>query len=176
MTKGLKRSLARGNPGGGPDARPPIERYTFTARALAMTVNGATGVGFGTAVLGDLPQGNILIHGAAGYMKFTGPGSASLVDTWNGDYGIGTTPAGDATLTAGDVDMIQSTAVGPAVAEASPRTRGTIGTTGVLVDNTDGSLEVNVSLLVDDVDISADGLAFTVDGELHLLISVLGDD
>lgn len=173
MAKGLPRSLSRGEP-----QRQEIIKQTFTVRNVTLTVDGATGVGFGSVVIGDLPKGNILLLGAVAYMQFTGPTSAQLSDTWNGDYGIGTTPAGDATITAGDVDMIQSTAVGPAVAEASPRTRGISlnADAGEIHDNTDNSLEINLNLLVDDADISANGIAMTVNGELTLLYSVLMDD
>lgn len=178
MVKGLRRSLSRGNPGGGPTGASPLARKTYVADSLAMSVDGASGVGWGTAVIGDLPEGNILIHGVTSYLAFTGPTSGSLVDTWEGDYGVGSTPADDGTITAGDVNMIPSTALAAATAEASPRTRGasTDALNGVILDNTDGSLEVNVNLLVDDAHISADGLAFTVDGEVTLAYTVLGDD
>jgi len=170
MTKGLPRSLANGA-----KTRAPIVKQTIKVDALALTVDGATGVGFGSAVAGDFPEGNILLLGAVAYLAFTGPTSASLADDWEGDYGVGTTPAGDATLTGADVDLIASTALAAATAEASPRTRGT-GATQAILDNTDGSLEVNVSLLVDDADISADDLAFTATGEIYLSYVVLGDD
>lgn len=176
MTKGLTRSLSRG-----PVLQQPVTKKTFTARSLAVTVDGATGAGFGSAVLGGLPQGNLMLLGAVSYLKFSGPsgGSAGLVDTWNGDYGVGSTPASDATITAGDVDIVPSTAVGPAVSEVSPITRGVQADgafCGVVLDNTAGDLELNVNLLVDDADISADGIAMTIDGELHIAYVMLGDD
>ena len=170
MGKGLPRSLSRGAP-----QRQEMIKQTFLVRDATLTVDGATGVGFGSVVIGDFPQGNILFLGAVSYMQFTGPTSASLGDTWNGDYGVGSTPAGDATITGADVDIIPSTAVGPAVAEASPRTRGA-NATQVMLDNTDGSLEINLNLLIDDADISADGIDITVNGEIQLLYSVLLDD
>lgn len=173
MSKGLPRSTSRGAP-----QRQEIIKQTITIRDLPVTVDGATGVGFGSAVAGDFPEGNILFLGAVSYIQATGPTSASLGDTWNGDYGFGTTPAGDATITGADIDIIGSTPIGPAVAEASPRTRGTsvTATNAAVLDNTDGSLEINLNLLVDDADIGADDLVFTVNGELHLSYIVLGDD
>jgi hypothetical protein len=170
MAKGLPRSLSRGAP-----AVKPIIKQTLAVRDATLTVDGATGVGFGSVVIGDLPEGNILFLGAVAYMTFAGPTSADLADTWSGDYGVGTTPAGDGTLTNADVDLIASTAVGPAVAEVSPRTRGTNATQAIL-DNTDGSLEINLSLLVDDANIGADDLDFTVNGEVVLSYVVLADD
>ena len=170
MTKGLARSISRGP---ALSAQPQRKRISLTD--AAMTVDGVTGVGWGTVVIGDFPEGNVLILGAVASLSFTGPTSASLGDTWNGDYGIGSTPASDATISGADVDIIPSTAVGPAVAEASPTTRGALAAP-VTLDNTDGSLEINLSLLVDDADISADGLAFTVNGSVEIVYVMLGDD
>jgi hypothetical protein len=174
MTKGHARSHGRGDP-----LTQQIVKQTVAVRDTSLTVDGATGVGWGTTVIEGLPAGNIMLLGAVGYFQFTGPTSANLSDTWNGDYGVGTTPADDATITAGDVNIIPSTAVGPAVAEASPRTRGTQADgafAGVVLDNTDGSLELNLNLLVDDADIGADGIVMTVEGVLTLSYVVLGDD
>lgn len=173
MGKGLPRSMSRGNP-----LKQEIIRQTFVVDDATLTVDGATGVGFGSVVIGDLPAGNILLLGAVSYMQFTGPTAAGLTDTWEGDYGIGSTPASDATITNGDVDIIPSTAIAAATAEASPRTRGvsTTSLNGAILDNTDGSLELNLNLLVDDASISADDINMTVNGELILLYAVLGDD
>jgi len=173
MGKGLPRSLSRGDP-----IRQELIKQTFLVRDGLLTVDGATGVGFGSLVIGDLPEGNILFLGAVGYMQFTGPGDAGLVDAFDSDYGVGTTPAGDGTITAGDVDIIQSTTIAQATAEVTPRTRATHlpADSGEIHDNTDGSLELNLNMLVDDADISADGMVMTVNGELTLLISVLLDD
>lgn len=168
MGHGLPRSL------GGASARHAIVKQTVSINTT-VTVDGATGVGWGTAVVGDLPEGNIALIAAVGYVTLTGPTSANLSDTWNGDYGIGTTPADDGTITAADVNIIQSTAVGPAVAEASPRTRGT-SSAATIIDNTDGSAELNLNVLVDDADISADGIDVTAVGHLFLSYVVLGDD
>lgn len=173
MVKGLARSLSRGDA-----LKQPITKQTFVAKDLALTVAGASGVGFGSVVLGDFPEGNILFLGATAYMAFSGPTSGDLVDTWEGDFGIGTTPAGDGTLSAGDIDLIGSTALAAATAEVSPRTRGISvnADSGEIHDNTDGSLEINLNLLVDDADISANGIVFTADGECTVAYIMLGDD
>lgn len=168
MVKGLARSISRGK------AQVP-QMLTLRVRSKQFVVDGATGVGFGSFVAGGLPFGNILLLGAVAYLQFTGPGSAGLTDTWEGDFGVGSTPASDGTITGADVDIIPSTALAAATAEASPVTRGT-GATQVIIDNTDGSAEVNVSLLVDDASISSDDLTFTANGEIYLAYMVLGDD
>lgn len=170
--KGLPRSRSRG-----PQAFSPIIKTTVKATNVAVSVAGTSGVGWGTAVIGDLPEGNILLLGAVAYFTFTGPTSASLSDTFDGDYAIGSAPTGDATLSGSEVDIIQSTALGAATAEVSPRARGTStgATAGVILDNTDGSLELNLQLLIDDADISGT-VAMTATGVLHLSYIVLGDD
>lgn len=171
MVKGLKRSLSRGKP-----LEQPITKLTIAVRDLAMTVDGASGVGVGAAVAYDLPEANILLLGAVSYLSFAASGSEDDLDAdWEGDYGVGTTPAADATITGTDVDIIPSTAIAAATAEVSPRTRGA-GATQAILDNTDGSLEINVSLLIDDANIGADDIAFTVNGEIHLAYITLGDD
>lgn len=166
--KGLPRSLSRGSLN-----RQEIVKARFAA-STTLVVNGASGVGFGAIELGSLPQGNIMLLGAVAYITAT-EASAGITDTWSGDFGLGTTVASDATLTGADIDIIPSTPIGPAVAGASPRTRGA-STTQVMLDNTDGSLEINFSLLVDDANISAAGVNVTVEYEVILLYSVLGDD
>jgi len=173
MTKGLQRSLSRAPIASRPAA---LLSHTIVLTNAALTLDGASGVGFGSLVAGQLPEGNIILQGGVAYLQFAGSGSdAGLVDTWAGDYGVGSTPASDGTISAGDVDMVGTTALAAAAAEVSPRTRGT-GNTQVILDNTDGSLEVNVSLLVDDADVSADGIPITVSGEIEILYTKVLDD
>ena len=173
--KGLQRSTKRG-----PKETQHIVRDVVNLSGLSFEVDGASGVGWGTVQIGDFPEGNICLLGIVANLQFSGPGGdAGLVDTWAGDYGVGSTPATDGTITAGDVDLVPSTALAAATAEVSPKTRGVQADgafAGVVLDNTAGGLEVNVNLLVDDANISADDIAFTVSGEVYLSYVVLGDD
>lgn len=174
MGKGLPRSLSRG-----PKAQRATVKDRIDLSALSLTVS-ATGaaIGFGSAVIGDFPEGNILVQGVLSNLAFAGSGSdANLADTWNGDFGIGTTPATDATITAGDVDLMASTAIGPAVGEAIATARYPGIITPALFDNTDGSLEINMNLLIDSADIVDDqSVNIAVTGHVWILYSVLGDD
>jgi hypothetical protein len=173
MGKGLKRSLS------GAVSTHVIIKDLIKVSAVSLTVAGASGVGFGSIAAGDFPQGNILFLGCVAYMTFTGPISGSLSDTWAGDYGVGTTPASDGTITVGDVDIVSSTALAAATAEVSPRTRGVQNDgslAGVMFDNTDDSLEINLNLLIDDADISADGIIMSCTGEIFISYVVLGND
>lgn len=173
MTKGLPRSLSRASL-----PRSPLQVQTVVVRALALNVVGATGVGFGFAIAGDFPEGNLLFLGGVANLRFSGSGSdADLVDTWEGDFSVGTTGTTDATLGGGDANLVGTTPIAAATAEVSPITRGInlSSSTGAVLDNTTGSLEVNVSLTIDDADISGTA-EMTVDGEIYLQYSVLGDD
>lgn len=173
MSKGLSRSLGRGNP-----LIAKIMKQTFVAKDLVLDMDGASGVGFATVVLGDFPEGNILLLGAVSYLSVRASGSeAGLLAAWEGDVGVGTTPMSDATISAGDEDIIASHSH-IAVAEIGPRTRGTslAADTGEIHDNTDGSLEINVNVLIDDDDISADDIEMFVDGEVTISFVMMGDD
>lgn len=175
MTKGLPRSAAHGDP-----LRLPITRRIFKAKDLTMIIDAAVGNGFGTLVLGDWPEGNVVLMGAVGYFEFKGSGAdADLSDTWQGDYSIGTVPStADAPLTGNLGDIMQSAALAAATAEVSPRTRNThfAADIGEVHDNTDGSLELNLNLLIDDANIAGADTVITVNGELHLVFLMLGDD
>ena len=141
MGKGLPRSMSRGDP-----IRQEIIKQVLVVKDDTLTVS-ATGaaIGFGSLVIGDFPEGNILFLGAVGYFQFAGSGSdANLTADWEGDFGVGTTPASDATITGTDVDIVASTALAAATAEVGVRTRG-VNTTQAIFDNTDGSLEINLS-------------------------------
>lgn len=166
--KGLARSLGR-NP-----AAAPIVKQTIKVKAKAISVVGASGVGFGSAVLGDLPAGNILLLGAVSYLRVTNA-DADAQATFDGDYSIGTTATADVTLSGTDVNIIPSTALGAATAGVSPVVRGASTAAPAILDNTDGSLEVNVNLLIDDANIS--GTAdMTLDGHVVISYVVLSDD
>jgi len=174
MGKGLPRSMSRGAP-----QRQEVIKQVFVIEDLALEVTGgaSTAAGFGTAVLGDLPEGNILLLGAVSYLQFSGSGAdAALAADWEGDYSIGSTATADATLSTTDADIIPSTALAAATAEVSPRTRGA-GATQSIIDNTDGSAEININLITDDNDVTdSTAVDLTVSGELHIAYIILGDD
>ena len=172
--KGLPRSLSRG----AHQTRQHVSRQVVVVEDLTIAV-AATGeaVGFGTAVLGDFPEGNILLLGCTGYLKLDGSGAdANLTADWEGDFSVGITGTADATLDSTDVNILPSTALAAATAEIGVRTRS-VNATPVMLDNTDGSLEINLSALIDAADITDDqSVDLTVNGELQLAYIVLGDD
>lgn len=169
MAKGLPRSLARGKAGNAPVVR----KQKFPFKNVAISVAGTTGVGFGTAVIGDFPEGNILFLGAVAYATFTSA-DTDVQATYDGDFAIGTTPTADATLSGTDANIIGSTALGAATAGVSPNVRATSSNAATL-DNTDGSLELNLNLIIDDANIS--GTAdFTAEGIVEVAYAVMLDD
>ena len=172
MGKGLPRSLARG----APQRQEIIRQVVNINHSVAVTATGAA-VGFGTSVIGDLPEGNILFLGAVGYLQLSGSGSdANLDATWDGDFSVGTAPTADVTLSGAEVDIIASTALGAATAEVSPRVRA-VNATQAMLDNTDGSLELNLNVLIDAANI-VDGATvnLTARGTLQLAYVVMLDD
>ncbi len=176
MGKGLPRSHARG------DFNPSGANKSGVIKIPAdttITVDGSGTDGFGTVVVGGFPEGNIGFLFCVAYLQFAGSGAdADLGDTWEGDYSIGTTPTADNTLATSEIDLVVSTAIAAATAELSPITRGVsaIGDTGEIHDNTDGSLEINVNLLIDDADIAGVDSVITVTGEIYISYHLLGDD
>lgn len=169
MSKGMPRAMSRGKP-----SAQDIVKVRVPIKNVAVSIAGTTGVGFGSVVVGDVPEGNLLLLGATAYLTLTGPTSASLDDTYDGDFSVGTTATADATLSGTDADIIASSALGAATAEVSPRVRATNAVQSVL-DNTDGSLELNLNVIVDDANIGAT-VALTANGEIYLVFVMLGDD
>lgn len=172
MGKGLPRSMSRG----AAQRQDVVKQTVKINHAVSVSSTGAA-VGFGSAVIGDLPEGNILFLGAVGYVQLSGSGADVNLDaTWDGDYSIGTAPTADVTLSAAEIDILPSTALGAATAEVSPRVRAA-NATQAMFDNTDGSLELNLNVLVDAANIG-DGatVALTARGTLQLAYIVLLDD
>lgn len=168
--KGLPRSTARA-----PKTRAPVVTQRIQLKDLQVAVAGTTGVGFGSAVISGLPQGNILLLGAVAYAQFSKNGDADVQDAFDGDFSIGTAPTVDVDLAdTGEADIIASTALGAATAGLSPALRA-INAAQAILDNTDGSLELNLNLLIDDANISG-AATFLVNGSLNIAYIVLGDD
>lgn len=166
--KGMKRTLGR-NP-----IQSAVAKQVVKFKDLAISVAGTTGVGFGSVVIGGFPAGNILFLGAVAYATFT-TADSDVQATFDGDYSIGTVPTADTDVSdSGEADITPSAALGAATSGVSPRVRSA-NATQAMFDNTDGSLEINLNLLIDDANISGTG-SFTVTGELYILYSVLGDD
>lgn len=172
MGKGLPRSMGKG-----PEIQQEIIKKSISLNGKTITTtNGDTAVGYGTLVLQGLPQGNIKLLGCVCNIATLTKGSANIVDAFDGDFGVGTTPADDATITGTDVNIIPSTALQQGVSGVSSANRGvSTATQEVIIDNTAGTGEINLNLLIDDADISDDD-TLTLTGDFHIAYIVLGDD
>ncbi len=178
MAKGLPRSHNSAN-----KALAPIVRDVIVVKAKTVTLTEDAGgqPAWATLVIGDFPEGNILFLGAVSYFQFSGSGSdGDLGDTWEGNYGVGTVPATDDTdpIATTMEDIIKVVDIAAATDEVSPKTRSTStdGEAGVMYDNTDGSLELNLNILVDAANISGDDSVLTISGELYISYVTLGND
>ena len=171
MSKGLPRSLKHAN-----KSQASIVKLVLPINAAISSVTVSTAKGFGSVIIGDFAEGNILILGVVADLTFTGPTSADLSDTFDGDYSIGTTPISDVTISAGDEDLITGAALGAATAEVSPLQHDSLAP-GAIFDNTDGSLEINLNLLIDAADqVDDKTVIITATGMLYVSYIVLGDD
>lgn len=169
MTKGLNRSLERSS-----DQRARIVTKRIQVDH-AMSIDGATGIGFGGVHVGGLPEGNILLLGARATLTFSGTGSlAELAQTWDGDFGVGSTLNADTTLGTTEVNVIPSTATGPASSEVSP-TLEVENVTPSFIDNTAGATGLFINLLVDDASIAGDGVPIQATGDINIAYIVMGD-
>ncbi len=169
--KGSRRAINRGG------VAAPILHKVIPIRALQITnIDGAAGVAWGTVVLQGLEEGNLLILGAVLSCTLT-EASANITDTFDGDISVGSAPTADNSLSGAEVDIIPSTALGAAVSSVNTvRAVSTATQGGVILDNTAGTLELNCNVLIDDASIDANDQVLTVDGYMHIVYAVLGDD
>lgn len=129
-----------------------VYRVEFNKVAISAVAAGA-GIGFGSRVIDDFPVGNIALFGVVGRVGFTKIDS-NIIATWSGNWAVGSTPTAAGALTvAGEFDILGpsgGTAIGPAVSGSIPGTRvlkAGFGTP-IILDNTGGTLELNLNLSV----------------------------
>jgi hypothetical protein len=173
MAKGLPRSLANAKPGN--EISPRRIRYVANSLVVSVTGGAATAKGFGTTVLGGLPEGNILVLGGIAYLKLSSTDD-DVIATFGADLSIGTTATADATLDGTDVNILAETSMGTASGKATALVRNTIAALA-MIDNTAADLELNLNVITDDNSVT-DSLVgtFLCDGYVDLVYIVLGDD
>lgn len=149
---------------------------TIEVNKFPVTVAAAgAGVGFGTAVLGALPVGFLCITQTKASLSFSTT-DADVVATYSGDFSIGSAPDADGALAGAEVDVVPSTAIGPAVGGITPAATGrrAVGSGALFLDNTAGSLELNLNALVDAANITdASSAVMLVTGVVQLMLGVL---
>jgi len=168
--KGLPYSRRRGS-----QILQPVTKIIRSFRESFAVTDGAPG--YGTTPIAGLPQSNVLVLGLAMYLKLTKSG-AGILDTFDGDYSLGTIPNANNALAGAEIDLLASTAFAAAAVGGVTgvmRSASASSLVGTIFDNTDGSLEVNLNLLVDDASISA-GATMLAEGTLYMAYITLGDD
>lgn len=173
MAKGLIRSLGRANPGAEKDVR----RVVYPVSNVSLTVTGGAGtnLGLGSAVIGKLPEGNVLFIGGASYLQFS-TASANAIATWAGSYAVGHAINAAQTHSGTAASFITDSVLSAATAKLSPITRGT-SVTAAMIDNTANATNLNLNMLTADNSVT-DSLtaAFTVNGYVTLVYIVIGDN
>lgn len=164
--KGLPRSMSRANP-----VVTAVIRNDVDIDHDLVVANGSAAPGFGTVVVGDFPVGKILLLGTRVQDLVFSTADADAIATWAGSFSVGSAPTADATLNGSEVDLVASTVLAAATAKVSP-TQDVSAWKGVLLDNADGSLEINLNVTVDDASQSGD-IAMHAKGQLELIYAVL---
>lgn len=186
MSKGLQRSIDRGPYGSVINANEaalePIKNVTFTINATIAITGVAAAVDAGSTILGALPEGQLLFLGAVVTLDINATGDTSVLNTWAGDFGIGTLVNADLDLAdAGDDNLIPQQALlagGSDKIAATVIANSTVGTEqGLVIDNTAANLDANLNLLIDDNFITDTEVGdFVCVGIITLAFRVLGDD
>lgn len=167
MSKGLPRSLSRAI-----QSRAPVVRKMLL---LNETINVADGApGFGTVPIGVLPKANIVLLGVVGYIQLL-TASGTVIAAWTGSFGVGSLPiTADSLAGSGAADILPSAVLAAATAQLSPLTRSSKAGVTIL-DNTGGTLSINLNLLIDDASISG-AAVFTLSGEVTLSYVDMADE
>lgn len=132
-------------------------------------------VAYGSRKVFDLPTGLILVASAVADLAVT-KSSAGVIATFDGDFGIGTTAAGNNNALAGtEQDILPTTPTPQAVAGAT--TAKGISTAAVQLDGTAGAKDVYLNFLVDDADqdVTATPCNLILNGTVTLIWANAGD-
>ena len=170
MAKGLQRSLSRA-----PRGKRDIVKELVSMKGDVVTITGATGVGWGSVALGSFPEGFILLLGAQVVDLVLTGNAVDHTATFDGDFGVGTTPVDDGTISVADENVITEAALGAATASVSPNLDAGNATTAI-IDNSADDQDLYLNLLIDDAAVSGDGAIFSVTGTLWIVYTMIGDD
>lgn len=152
-----------------------LNKTVLIGDAVELTVGNTTGVSFGGVKLYTFPSGLIYVGGSSIVdltYGFGNAGNATPIDSADGgDVSLGTTVAGDGTLSAADVNIMASTSVDPL---SGGLTAGVA--TASVQDGTSTAVAAWLNQLIDDADVG-DGASdvLEVDFVITLLWTQLGD-
>jgi hypothetical protein len=145
---------------------------TFTSRSITMTDEAGV-VAYGGTKVYDFPAGLILIRTAVANLTITKSGSGINAD-FDGDFGVGTTTAGNNNaLATTEQNIIPTTATPQAVAGVTTA-KGFNAAAIAPLDGTSTAIDVYINGLIDDADQDGGG-AWLISGALTLIWDLGGD-
>ncbi len=176
MAAQLPTSLQRGE-----WLKPAQYRFEIPFSLSVTVVTVTTAVGFGFVKIADLPEAFLLYQGCVlKDFSITDNGAAEISDTFDGDIAVGTVGTVDVDVgDAGEANFIASTALTTAVAGVTPSqdVMSSDALNGVIIDNTAGTLDINLNVLIDAADMDDDeSIVVGVSGTLIISFIPLGDD
>jgi len=152
-----------------------LNKTVLELDAVEVAVGNTTGVSFGGTKLYTFPDG--LIYTAGGSvvdltLGFANAGNATpLAGTHGGDVSLGSTIAGDGSLTAADVNIMASTSWDPLSTVLSA-----VSGTGAGLDGTSTAEDVWLNMIIDDGDVAdAASDILEVSGFVTVLWTLMGD-
>jgi len=130
-----------------------VNKTVFTLDDQTVTLADEAGVvAYGSQKLYDFPAGAIMILGATADIDLT-KSSAGVDADWNGDFGVGTTAAGNNNaLATTEQNIIPTTATPEASAGATTANGQSTATENAVIDGTTTALDLYLNILVDDAD------------------------
>lgn len=126
-------------------------KFTFTNTALALTDEAGV-VAYGGLKLYDFPKGYIYMQSAVSDIALT-KSSTGVIAAWDGDFGVGTTTAGNNNaLATTEQNIIPTTATPQASAGVTTADGVSTATEHAILDGTSAALDLFINFLVDDAD------------------------
>ena len=176
MAAPLPASLTRGL-----HLKPAQYRFELPFSMEITSVTVTTAVGFGFGQIADLPEAFLLFQGAVlKDLVFSDQGSSDITDDFNGDFSLGAVGTVDVDVgDANEANFIASTAITEAVGGVTPGqdALSADALNGVILDNTAGTLNLILNLLIDAADQGDDtSVPILVTGTLIISFVPLGDD
>lgn len=128
---------------------------TVRMNGVLVTAGNTTGVSFGGTKIVDFPEGriNVLASRLVEEIAFglTNAGNATpITGAMGGDIALGSTVAGDGTLTGTDVDLIPSTSIDPISGGSGLAHLAA----GFAYNGTSSPLDAYINVLIDDADVA----------------------
>lgn len=144
-------------------------------------VDEAGVVAYGSLKVFDMPAGLILIAGAVADLAVTTEAvdpeaDSGVIATFDGDFGVGTTAAGNNNALATTEQNIIPTTPTPQAVGGATTAKG-VSTAGVVLDGTGTAADVFLNFLVDDADqdVTTEPSRLVVNGTLTLIWALAGD-